>query len=116
MANIDVIQGTEIKLNLHIDPIGDNHMGGANGYDWKCEVYTSSESKIIIEKDSDLALNEEVLTGPDDTILLIDTANLEPGIIKVKVIAYIPDADFAYEGNDGLRTEIQIVNTNIKVK
>lgn len=116
MANIDVIQGTEIKLNLHIDPIGDNHMGGTDGYDWKCEVYTSSESKTIIEKDSNLALNDEVLTGPDDTILLVDTSLLEPGTIKIKVIAYIPDDDFAYEGNDGLRTEIQIVNTNIKIK
>lgn len=108
MKNIDVIIGTEIKLNLHIDPIGDTHM---TDYQWSATIYTNSvESGITMQRDD--CLNDVVLTGKDNYIIPIDTSNLEPGIIKIKVIAYIPDEDF----EDKLRTEIQIVTTNVKLK
>lgn len=107
MASIDVIKGTEIKLNLHIDSIGELHM---TDYDWTCNIYTSPESSITMGKNN--CLNNDTLIGKDDYLIPIDTGQLDPGTIKIKVTAYIPDKDF----EDDLRTEIQVVNTNIRVK
>lgn len=48
-----VVLGTEIKINVHIDPIGDVHM---SQYDFECDFYANSNKRITINK-SNLVFN-----------------------------------------------------------
>lgn len=95
--------GTELKLNIHIDPIGGMSM---SEYDWEVEVYCDPQAPVCIPK-------SEAIPGEDDNnyIILIDTNKLGTGNVKLKVTAYIPDGDF----EDAFRTEVVYVNTDIVI-
>ena len=105
MENIEVFIGREIKLNLNIEPIVDIQI---NDYIWECIVYTSPNSQIKIEKSKCIPVPED----NDSYLIPLDTTPLNPGVLKVRVIAHIPDADF----EDNYRTEIEVIETNIKLK
>lgn len=97
-----VFLGTELKLNINIEPIGDVTM---DDYDFEVEIYCSSKKVVDITK------KEAIRVDSNNYIILIDTNVVGAGDLKCKVIAYIPDNDFA----DGLRTEISIIDTGINI-
>lgn len=97
-----VFLGTELKLSVKIDPIGDYSM---DDYDFEVEVYCSPKKTISCNK------NQLIRMDKDNYIMLIDTEILGAGTIKAKITACIPDGDF----EDGLRTEVKIIDTGINI-
>lgn len=97
-----IFLGTELKLNVNIQPIDDLSMAD---YDFKVEVYVSPNKSVIIEKDNAIKVDD------DNYLILVDTNEIGAGSVKCKVTALIPDADFS----DLLRTEIVAINTGINV-
>lgn len=98
-----VIQGTELKLGINVDPIDDWTL--TNG-EFDIEVYTSKNSKLVF--------NQTQCVHKDDNSIIIpvDTSSLKAGEIKIKFTAYIPDEMF----KDNTRTDITVLNTGIKIK
>lgn len=106
MNNNTVFIGTELKLNLHIEPIDGISM---SQYDFEVEIFTSSKNvKKFLKKDC-------IKDDDDNYLILLDTSDLGVGEIKCKVTAYIDDDDFAGDGGmkDGFRTEVVGINTGI---
>lgn len=52
-----------------------------------------------------------VKVDDDNYVACVDSTKLGVGKIMCRVTAYIPDADF----EDGLRTEIETVDTNVTI-
>lgn len=102
MKNESPFIGTELKLNIHIEPIGDTTM---DDYDFEVEVYCSPKRPIIIPKANAIRVDS------DNYVVLVDTNIVGAGDLKCKVTAHIPDGDF----NDGLRTEVVAVSTGITI-
>ena len=97
--------GTELKLNVNIDPIGDNHM---DNYDWKVELFTTPNKVVTVESTDN---NNAIRQDADNYIIKVDTKSIGVGKLKCRVTAYIPDGDFS----DYKRTEIQLYNPNIDI-
>lgn len=97
-----VFLGTEIKLNIHIDPLGDLSM---SDYNFKVDVYCHSKKYISIDKKNSIRVDN------NNYIILIDTEKIGIGTLKCKVTAYIPDKDFS----DSYRTEVMVINTGINI-
>lgn len=93
--------GTEIKLNLNIEPVGAFTM---DSYDWEAEVFSCGEA-LHIDK------SEAIRVDDSNYMLLIDTNKTGAGTLKCKVTARIPDADFP----DMTRTEVNTINTGIEI-
>lgn len=107
MENSNIVfLGTEIKLNIHIDPIDDLHMSDEE-FLFIVEAYCSSKNSIKIFKDEAIKVNN----SDDDYIVLIDTLKLGTGTLKCKIAVTLPDADF----EDGDRTEVTIIDTGINI-
>ena len=102
MVGNTVYFGTEIKVNVSIDPMDDLTM---DSYDFDCEFYCSSNRKIVLRK------MELIRFDDSNYIAVIDTKALSLGSLKCKITAYIPDSDC----DDGLRTEIIVLDTGIKI-
>lgn len=108
MENSNIVfLGTEIKLNIHIDPIGELTM---EDYDFTVEVYCSTKKSLIINK-SDAKPIENGEEKINDYIIMIDTSEIGTGNLKCKITAYIPDDDFEFEK----RTEVSIIDTGIEI-
>lgn len=108
MENSNIVfLGTEIKLNIHIDPIGDWTM---EDYDFTVEAYCSTKKSLIISK-SEAKPVEGSGEKINDYIIMIDTSEIGTGNLKCKVTAYIPDDDFEF----GKRTEVSIIDTGIEI-
>lgn len=86
--------GTELKINVHIEPIGDLHM---SDYDFSVRFYTKSGSPTI-----SITKNEMVKVDDDNYIAFVDTSGMTAGVVQMVVKALIDDADSA----DGYRTEV----------
>ena len=102
MTNNKYHIGTEMKLNISVDPIGDITM---ETYDFVVDVFCSPSKVLTISK------GDAIKVDANNYILLIDTTALGTGKVKVKLTAIIPDDDFS----DGFRTEIAIVDTGINI-
>lgn len=94
--------GTELKLNIHIEPIGDTTM---DDYNFEVEVYCSPKRPIIIPKANAIRIDS------DNYVVLVDTNVVGAGDLKCKVTAQVPDGDFP----DQLRTEVVCVDTGINI-
>lgn len=94
--------GTELKLNIHIEPIGDITM---DDYDFEVEIYCSPNKSIKAIK------TDMIRVDSSNYIALVDTMKVGTGGLKCKVIAKLPDADF----EDGIRTEIAAIDTGISI-
>ena len=111
MDNNIVFLGTEMKLNIHIDPIETNTtLITMDDYNFTVEVYCNPK-KIIKATKEGKKLDKIVRIDDSNYIVLIDTNEIETGTIKCKVTAYIQDSHF----EDGFRTEVAIEDTGIKV-
>jgi hypothetical protein len=98
----NVFLGTELKLNINIEPIGTVTM---EDYDFEVEVYCSAKKVIVIPK------SEAIKVDGNNYIVLVDTNVIGAGELKCKITAYIPDGDFA----DRKRTEVVVSTTNITI-
>jgi hypothetical protein len=116
MENSNVVfLGTELKLNIKIDPIpkhlnqeieeGDDKEWNMEDYDFEVEIFCSPRKTITITKD------EAIPVDKNNYIVLINTEDIGTGTMKVKVIAHIPDGDFV----DQTRTEVQVEDTGIEI-
>lgn len=88
--------GTELKFNLHLDPINNKHM---SEYDFDVDLYVYTNRRVTFPK-------SRLLKVDDDNYTVIvnssDALKIGRGKIKADVKAYIPDTDFT----DGKRTEV----------
>lgn len=94
--------GSEFKLNLNIPSVNGVTM---DDYDFIVDIYCSNRNAVSIKKE------EAIRVDSDNYILLVDSLKLKHGNVKCKVTAYIPDRDF----EDGLRTEVAFIDTNITI-
>ena len=94
--------GTELKLNIHIDPIDGITI---DNYDYTTEVYCTPRKNIIVPKSETIRVDDE------NYIVRVDTNLIGVGKIVCRVEAEIPDGDF----DDGYRTEVAAITTNINV-
>ena len=100
---VEIIRGTDIKFNLNILPIGGISM---SSYDFRVVAYVKgTNQRITIIKDSCAMEDDDNYTVP------VDTTSLGLGELLLDVYAFIPDTDF----NDGLRTEIVRLKTEIQI-
>jgi hypothetical protein len=112
MENDKRYLGTELKLNISIDPIGEYTM---DDYDFEVELYCNPKKVAKIVKSSDSSKDTPSKYVKDEEgggyIVLVDSKDIGTGKMKCKITAYIPDMDFY----DGLRTEVAIIDTNITI-
>lgn len=99
MSNI----GTELKINVHVEPIDDFHM---SDYDFSCRFYIYTNRYVELKK------SDMIRVDDDNYIACIDSSELGTGTIKMCITARIPDADFS----DGLRTEVETVDTKVTIR
>lgn len=99
-----VFLGTELKLNINIEPIGEMSM---SDYDFNIELICGSFKKrnIVINK------MDAKMVDDNNYIVCFDTTDLGVGNLICRVTAYIPDGDF----KDGKRTEVTEINTGIEI-
>lgn len=94
--------GTELKINVHIERLDGYRMSDIDFY---CDFYVYTNRRVTIVK-------EQMVKADDDNyVALVDSSKLGTGTIRCRVTAHIPDADF----DDGIRTEIEEVNTGITI-
>lgn len=97
--------GTELKFNVHIDPLDGLHM---SEYDFEVALYVFTNRKILFPKSAMTMVDE------DNYLLCVETPDalrIGRGKINAEITAYIPDSDFS----DGLRTEKLMLCTNAVV-
>lgn len=105
MNNVSIL-GTELKINVHIEPIDGVSMAN---YDFECEFYASSKKKsVIIPKKNMKRVDNDnfIAVITQDNALLIGR-----GSVMLRLTAHIPDSDFP----DGARTEIVEVCTGVTI-
>lgn len=113
--NSKVFLGTEMKLNIHIEPIESNAGNiTMDDYDFDVIVYCNPKKQLEASKkgigENPTLVNMKRLNS-NNYLVLIDTNIIETGTIKCKITAYIPDSHFG----DGYRTEVSIKDTGIEV-
>lgn len=94
--------GTELKMNVSIDPIGGLTM---DDYDFVIEMYCSVKKTVVVEKKDSIRIDSS------NYLVLIDTNITGAGELKCKVTAHIPDNDFP----DSLRTEVAVLDTGVTI-
>ena len=99
---IRIIEGTEIKLNIHHDPIDGLTM---DDYAFEVSLYCSPRKTVVVSK-ADLRREDE-----NNYIVALDTAEVGSGDLKCRTTSYIPDGDFP----DNLRTEIVEIDTEMTI-
>ena len=102
MTNEIVYLGTEIKVNIGIEPIGGMSM---MDYNFECEFFCYTSRKVYIAKEA------MIMQDKDNYVATLDSKNLGSGSLKCKITAYIPDVDF----KDRLRTEVLVIDTGIQI-
>ena len=94
--------GTELKINVHLDRLDGYRM---SDIDFSCDFYVYTNRKVSINK-------EQMIKADDDNyVARVDSTKLGVGKIMCRVTAFIPDADF----EDGLRKEVETVETNVTI-
>jgi hypothetical protein len=102
MNKENIIIGTELKININIDPIEDLTM---DEYDFKAVFYSHSSRQKEIKKE------EMIRIDKNNYVALVDSTNLGAGELRCKIIAYLPDDDFP----DNTRTEVVCIDTGINI-
>lgn len=95
--------GTELKINVHVEPIDGFHM---SDYDFTCRFYIYTNRYVELKK------SEMIRVDDDNYIACIDSSKLGAGLVMMRITALIPDDDFP----DGLRTEVETVDTKVTIR
>lgn len=101
-TRINVFIGTELKINVSIDPLDNMTM---EDYDFTIEMYCSPKRVVAINKPDAIKIDGS------NYIVRVDSNITGAGDLKCKITAQIPDPDF----DDGYRTEITLIDTNITI-
>lgn len=99
-----VFIGTELKLNLYFEPLGNTKMRDYESI--KVEAYCTTPEEGIILDEEDIKVIDD-----NNCNILINTTEVGIGTLKIKITADILDLDF----KDQERTEVVCVNTGIKI-
>lgn len=98
-----IYRGTELKINVNIQPIGTMTM---DNYDFEIEFSTPYAYKAVkVAKDAMVRVDES------NYIAIVDSKELGQGEIKSVLTAYIPDGDMP----DRVRTEVCSEQTGIVI-
>lgn len=122
MENNDVVfLGTEIKLKISIDPTVTAALENGkivektitmSEYNFTIDFYCNSKKVIVASKKDTTLVNLMKLEDDNNSyIAFINTGDLDAGLLKCKITAYIPDEHF----EDKIRTEVQIKDTGINI-
>lgn len=107
-----IIKGSEFKLNISIDSKGEYHMSDV---EFTCIFICGGKSKTLAKSDM-RAIYKEGEDYSDNYVAPLDTNDFGKGVLTVRYVADIPDADFHTAGNaDNKRHEIIDVKTKIKI-
>lgn len=101
MENIIYI-GSEIKLNISINPIGNYTM---DDYQFECEFFCFANRRLTLGKE------QMIRTDENNYVAVLDSRALGAGALRCKITAYIPDADC----EDNLRTEVCMIETGMRI-
>lgn len=98
------VRGTIFKLNVHMEPVGANHLSDV---DWEVEAYAEGGfgKRIIIHKEDARKVDD------DNYIIAVDSAVGGAGEYAIILTAYIPDADCP----DGIRVERGYAKTGVRI-
>ena len=102
MQNVYI--GTELKLNINIEPIEGQTM---DKYNFEVEAFCSPHKSITIKKGDNYCIRVD----ESNYIILVDTSKVGIGNLKCKVTAFIPDTHF----DDFFRTEVVLLDTDIQI-
>lgn len=102
-SNNIIFLGTELKLNINIEPIGTTSMAT---YDFNIDVYTQLSNKHLFIEKADMKKVDD-----NNYSVIVDTEKIGAGRVMCKVTAYLPDGDF----KDRNRKEITVVDTGIPI-
>ena len=97
--------GTELKINVHVEPIDGLHM---KDYEFECVFYVYGKNRVILKK------NEMKYVDDDNYVAIINHNNaliIGRGEIKMEFEAHVPDSDF----ENGFRIEKTNVCTGITI-
>lgn len=106
-----VIIGTELKLNVNVEPIDKVSMAS---YDFDV-ILRGGKNSITLSKKGETLSDGLIKDDDDNYIVAFNTQDLGLGKIVCRVVAYIRDEHFHFEGQDRKRTEITEVSTGIEV-
>jgi hypothetical protein len=119
--NNTVFLGTEIKLKISIDPTITAALENGkivektitmSEYNFTIDFYCNSKKAIVASKKDTTLVNLIKLEDDNNSyIAFINTGDLDAGLLKCKITAYIPDEHF----EDKIRTEVQIKDTGINI-
>lgn len=94
--------GTKFKINVHVEPIDGYTM---DDYGFTCLFYIYANRYVEVKKEDMVRLDES------NYVACIDSSKLGVGLVRMRITADIPDADFP----DGYRTEVEDVSTGITI-
>lgn len=100
-----IILGTDIKINVHIEPIDGLSM---SDYDFECTFYVRPDKSITIPK------SKMIKVDNDNYIALINSEDayiVGKGKLTMEVTAYVTDQDF----DDNVRTEKAKIWTGVTI-
>lgn len=115
MENSIIGLGTEVKINVYIEPITsirteenpEKTKLSMVDYDFNVRFFTRPNKSVTIGK------TDMIMVDDDNYIAVVDTSDLGAGVLQMVVTAYIPDGD---AGTDNLRTEVTPpITTNIQI-
>lgn len=95
--------GTELKINLHMEPMGEYRLSNV---EFTATVFSAeTRERVVIDKASALAVDD------DNYILIVDSSIVGIGRYFVTLCAYIPDVDMP----SGFRKEVATVYSGITI-
>ena len=97
-----IFKGSQIKVFVSLERIGSLSM---EDYDFTIECYTEMSTRVVsFPKAKARKLDE------DTYFVVLDTAQLDTGNLKVRVVAAIPDTEV-----EGLRKEVIVFETGKRI-
>ena len=106
-----VISGTDIKLNISVEPMGDFTLAD---YNFEIHLVGGGFKKTVLtfsKKGSEISKGLTLAEDGKSCIVAFNTADLGQGAVTALIKAYIPDGAF----EDRTRTEISELKTGIEI-
>lgn len=97
-----IFKGSQVKVFVSLERIGSLSM---DDYDFTIECYTEMSSRVVTFPKSESHKLDE-----DTYFVVLDTSKLDPGNLKVRVAASIPDTEV-----EGLRKEVIVFETGKRI-
>ena len=97
--------GTELKINVHVEPIDGYHMEDS---DFACSFYVYEDRRVEVSKSSMQRVDSDNYMA---LLVSADGRRIGSGRIMMEITAYVPDGDFA----DGVRIEKAVTCTGVTI-